>query len=113
VISDLPADASSEEIRRLQRRLHRERAARIEAEAIAEAGTLRLFEHQRRLELTQAIATAANSMEDPLEAFRFAVERICAHSGFTMGHVWTVDEATSPASMTPCATRKPAPNVRR
>jgi signal transduction histidine kinase len=100
VIGDLPADALSEEIRRLQRRLHRERAARIEAEAIAEAGTLRLFEHQRRLELTQAIATAANSMEDPLEAFRFAVERICAHSGFTSGHVWTVDEASSPASMT-------------
>jgi signal transduction histidine kinase/DNA-binding NarL/FixJ family response regulator len=99
MIGDLPADASSEEIRRLQRRLDRERAARIEAEAIAEAGTLRLFEHQRRLELTQAIATAANSMEDPLDAFRFAIERICAHSGFTMGHVWTVDEASSPASM--------------
>jgi hypothetical protein len=61
VIGDPPADASSEEIRRLQRRLDRERAARIEAEAIAEAGTLRLFEHQRRLELTQAIATVANS----------------------------------------------------
>jgi signal transduction histidine kinase len=100
VIGDLPADASSEEIRRLQRRLGRERAARNEAEAIAEAGTLRLFEHQRRLELTQAIATAANSMEDPLDAFRFAIERICAHSGFTIGHVWTVDEASSPASMT-------------
>jgi len=100
VIGDLPADASSEEIRRLQRRLDRERAARIEAEAIAEAGTRRLFEHQRRLELTQAIATAANSMEDPLEAFRFAVERICAHSGFTTGHVWTVDEASSPPSLT-------------
>lgn len=100
VIGGLPADASSEEIRRLQRRLDRERAARIEAEAIAEAGTRRLFEHQRRLELTQAIATAANSMEDPHEAFRFAVERICAHSGFTTGHVWTVDEASSPASLT-------------
>jgi len=100
VIGDLPVDASSDEIRRLRRRLDRERAARLEAEAIAEAGTLRLFEHQRRLELTQAIATAANSMEDPLEAFRFAVERICAHSGFTLGHVWTVDEASSPASMT-------------
>jgi hypothetical protein len=94
MIGDLPADASSEEIRRLQRRLDRERAARIEAEAIAESGTLRLFEHQRRLELTQAIATAANSMEDPLDAFRFAIERICAHSGFTTGHVWTVDEAS-------------------
>jgi signal transduction histidine kinase len=100
VIGDPPADASSEEIRRLQRRLDRERAARIEAEAIAEAGTLRLFEHQRRLELTQAIATVANSMEDPLDAFRFAIEGICAHSGFTVGHVWTVDEASSPASMT-------------
>ena len=100
MIGDLPADASSEEIRRLQRRLDRERAARIEAEAIAEAGTLRLFEHQQRLELTQAIAMTANSMEQPLEAFRFAVERICAYSGFTMGHVWTVDEASSPASMT-------------
>jgi signal transduction histidine kinase/ActR/RegA family two-component response regulator len=96
----LPAEVSSEEIRRLQRRLDRERAARIEAEVIAEAGTRRLFEHQRRLELTQAIATASNSMEDPLEAFRFAVERICAHSGFNIGHVWTVDEDSSPASLT-------------
>jgi signal transduction histidine kinase/ActR/RegA family two-component response regulator len=92
-------DASSEEIRRLQRRLDRERAARLEAEAIAEAGMRRLFEHQQRLELLQAIATAANSMEDPREAFRFAIERICAHSGFTIGHVWTVDEAASPPTL--------------
>ncbi len=94
-----PGDASSEEIRRLQRRLDRERAARLEAEAIAEAGMRRLFEHQQRLELLQAIASAANSMEDPREAFRFATERICAHSGFTIGHVWTVDAAASPPTL--------------
>lgn len=89
---DLTGDSGGE-IRRLERRLARERAARIEAEAIAEAGTRRLFEQQRRLELLQLIATAANAMEDPEQAYRFAVERICEHTGWTTGHVWLIDEA--------------------
>lgn len=103
-----PGNPGSDEVRRLQRRLERERTARLEAEAIAEAGTRRLFEHQRHLELIQAIATAANSMEDPLDAYRFALERISEHSGFTLGHVWTVDEAVSPALLTSSGSWFPA-----
>lgn len=94
------SDANSAgEITRLQRRLARERVARREAETIAEAGTRRLFEQQRGLELIQAVATAANSMEEPAEAFRLAVERICEHTSSTTGHtttghVWVIDEGS-------------------
>jgi signal transduction histidine kinase len=94
VTSDFTGDTGGE-IRRLERCLARERAARVEAEAKAEAGTRRLFEQQRRLELLQLIATAANAMEDPEEAYRFATERICEHTGLTTGHVWVIDETDS------------------
>lgn len=77
-----------ERIARLERRLAREREARREAERIAEEGTRSLFEQQRRLELIQAVAAAANHMDDPADAFRFAVDRICAHAGWPTGHVW-------------------------
>lgn len=77
-----------ERIAALERRLARERQARREAERIAEEGTRGLFEQQRRLELIQAVAAAANYMDDPADAFRFAVDRICAHAGWPTGHVW-------------------------
>ncbi len=80
--------APEERIARLERRLAREREARREAERIAEEGTRGLFEQQRRLELIQAVAAAANHMDDPADAFRFAVDRICAHAGWPTGHVW-------------------------
>lgn len=77
-----------ERIARLERRLAREQEARREAERIAEEGTRSLFEQQRRLKLIQAVAAAANHMDAPADAFRFAVERICAHTGWPTGHVW-------------------------
>lgn len=83
-----PEPTPEERIARLERRLAREREARREAERIAEGGTRSLFEQQRRLELIQAVAAAANHMEDPADAFRFAVERICDHAGWPTGHVW-------------------------
>ena len=84
----LPVVSPEERIARLERRLWREREARREAERIAEEGTRSLFEQQQRLELIQAVAAAANHMDDPADAFRFAVERICAHTGWPTGHVW-------------------------
>jgi signal transduction histidine kinase/ActR/RegA family two-component response regulator len=87
-----PTEDPTVEISRLQRRLARERAARIEAETIAEAGTRRLFEQQQSLELIQTVATAANNLEQPAEAFHFAIQRICEHTGSTIGHVWVVED---------------------
>ncbi len=45
---------------RVTRRLERERAARLAAEAIAEAGLRDLYERQKELTLLQVIAAAAN-----------------------------------------------------
>ena len=87
-----PTEDPTVEISRLQRRLARERAARIEAETIAEAGTRRLFEQQQSLELIQTVATAANNLEQPAEAFHFAIQRICQHTGSTIAHVWVVED---------------------
>jgi predicted signal transduction protein with EAL and GGDEF domain/heme-degrading monooxygenase HmoA len=74
------------EIGRLQRRLERERLARIEAEAIAERGLRELYEKQRQIELLQAIASAANSAATVREAFQFAVTRVCEFTGWFIGH---------------------------
>jgi signal transduction histidine kinase len=90
VTDEQAAVAGATETRRLEQRLMRERAARREAETIAEAVTRRLFDQQRRLELMQAVATAANYMDDPADAYRFSIERICEHTGCSVGHVWVM-----------------------
>lgn len=78
----------AERIARLERRVARERQARRDAEIIAERGIGDLFEQQRRLALIQSVADAANRMDDPADAFRFALQQICGFTGWTTGHVW-------------------------
>ncbi|OQW47404.1 MAG: hypothetical protein A4S16_08725 [Proteobacteria bacterium SG_bin6] len=76
---------------RLERRLARERAARLEAEAIAETGLRRAYLAQQRIELLQRVAAKANEAADTGEALRFAVREICAATGWAFGNVYLVD----------------------
>lgn len=58
------------------------------AERIAEQGMRDLFVQKQRLNLVQTIASAANLLDDPSDAFRVAVDEICNYTGWTIGHVW-------------------------
>ena len=75
------------QVARLTRRLERERVARVEAEAVAERGLRDLYERQREIVLLGAISAEANRATSVEAILRFAVEQLCAHTGWPIGHV--------------------------
>ncbi|HEX7665690.1 MAG TPA: EAL domain-containing protein [Polyangiaceae bacterium] len=76
------------ELTKANRRLARERRARIEAEAVAERGLRELYEEQRRLALLESIATAANDRRTLHDVLHFAVVTLCEFTGWQVGHVY-------------------------
>ena len=76
------------EILRLQRRLERERAIRLEAEAIAERGLRELYNRQRQLELLEHIAAASNQLDSVHAVLQLAVEQFCQFADWTLGHAF-------------------------
>ncbi|MDB5458383.1 MAG: hypothetical protein JWO72_124 [Caulobacteraceae bacterium] len=79
------------EIRRLERRLERERRAREAAEAIGESGMRELYQRQRVLRLLETIATASNEDQPLQDALRFALSQICLFMNWAVGHIHWVD----------------------
>lgn len=77
---------------RLKRQLERERAARLEAEAIAERGLRELYESQVRLALLQRITDFANQTNDFAEVLDMALKEICLHMGWEFGNAIRVSE---------------------
>ena len=51
-----------------------------------------LREQTAFLELLQAVAAAANEAATVEEAMRFCLERVCAHTGWPVGHVYALPE---------------------
>mgnify|MGYP000167714936 CR=1 FL=1 len=90
-----PADAPQQEIARLQRRLRRETAARLEAEAIAERGLRDLFQRQQEISLLERIAVAANEAASVDDAMRHALDAVCRYSGWPLGHLLLVREGAA------------------
>ena len=84
-------------MRRVRHRLERERAARKEAEQISETVTRRLYEKQAELELLEVVATASNEASTVGEALKVAVDGVCAHTGWPVGHAYLLAEASTPA----------------
>lgn len=78
----------AERLARLERRLTRERTARLAAEAIAEQGMRDLYRQQQRLGLVETIATASNLSDTPEAAFGMALDAICDFTGWSSGHVY-------------------------
>jgi signal transduction histidine kinase/ActR/RegA family two-component response regulator len=91
-----------DELRRVRNRLERERAARKEAEQISETVTRRLYEKQAELELLEIVATASNEASTVDEAMQVAVDRVCAHTGWPVGHAYVTEG--SPPVLVPTAT---------
>ena len=73
------------EVNRLKRRLERERAARREAESIAEGGRRRLYDRQQQLNLLASIASAANQANCFNDTLQCTLEFICNHTGWEVG----------------------------
>jgi PAS domain S-box-containing protein len=83
-------DLERTELSLLERRLERERSIRLEAEAITERVTRELYDKQRELELMQATAAAANEAATVEGAMQTALDRICAHTGWPVGHAYVL-----------------------
>jgi diguanylate cyclase (GGDEF)-like protein len=92
---DLFRMSAETEIARLTRRLKRETAARLEAEALAERGLRDLYQRQQEIALLEAIAASANAATDIDDALWLALERICAYTGWPLGHAYHVPAAAS------------------
>lgn len=80
------------EFSRLKRRLERERAARLEVEAISERGLRELYMREQELRLLQDIATAANLSQSVRDAFQYALTRICEFMTWPVGHAYIVED---------------------
>ncbi len=84
----------------LQRRLARERAARLEAESIAERVTSELYATVRQLtrsskvaDLLGSIAVQSNEAGSAREAVAGALASVCAYTGWPIGHAFVLDGA--------------------
>ena len=82
-------------VRVLERRLARERAARLEAEAIAERVTSELYETVQQLtrsnqvaELLGRVAVQANESASAHDAIAGALATVCTHTGWPVGHAF-------------------------
>lgn len=76
-----------QQLARAERVARRERAARLEAERIAEHGLRTLYESKQRLQLLQHITDLANSARTIPEALDAALETICARMNWTVGNI--------------------------
>ncbi len=104
----LDLGGAPDQVRALERRLARERAARLEAEAIAERVTSELYETVRQLtrsnafaELLGRVAVQANESASSVDAIAAALTTICAHTGWPVGHafVLSVEDAGTLVSL--------------
>jgi signal transduction histidine kinase/DNA-binding response OmpR family regulator len=81
------------QLARLKKRLDREQRARAESEAIAEKALSELYTKKKEIELLQLITVAANEASTVDEAMRTALDGVCAHSRWPVGHVHIKDAA--------------------
>ncbi|MFN8148811.1 MAG: response regulator [Candidatus Nanopelagicales bacterium] len=86
--TDLGPEAT---IARLERRAARERAARLEAEVIAENQLRRSYERSREVELFASIAVLVNESRDALSALGAAAKVLRRHCDFAVSHVLVPD----------------------
>lgn len=76
------------EIATLVKRLDRQRRAREAAESISEHATGVLYDKQQHLKLLQSVAVAANESPSLDDALQAAVDQMCMHLGWPVGHAY-------------------------
>jgi predicted signal transduction protein with EAL and GGDEF domain len=85
-----PASAEAR-LKRVEKRLQRERLARCEVEEIAERTTRALYDKQQELVLLEAVVLASNESANVEDALQGAVDAVCAHTGWPVGHAYLRD----------------------
>src|SRR5262245_37633048 len=83
---------SESQVQHLIKRLDLERRARAKSEAIAEKALGDLYSRQKEVKLLQMIAVAANQTSMVESAMQFAIDAVCAHTCWPVGHVYFVSE---------------------
>lgn len=78
---------------RLIKRLAREQRARAESEMLAERALRELYNRRKDVQLLQRIAVAANQTLTVAGALQVALDEICLHTGWPVGHVYILSEA--------------------
>lgn len=88
----MPPDQSDSAatIARLERKLARERATRLQAETISEKGLRDIYERQQELQLLSRIAANSNQTISATEALQFAVVQICEYTSWEVGFSYLV-----------------------
>jgi signal transduction histidine kinase len=91
----MPPDPQSllAENQRLHRRLERERAVRLEADAIAERGLRDLYQRQQELQFLERMAVAANQSRTAREILQYAVEEISRFHHWETGHAFVAGKS--------------------
>jgi predicted signal transduction protein with EAL and GGDEF domain len=92
----LAARSSSAEVKlkALEQRLQRERLARRQVEEIAERTTRALYDKQQELVLLEAVVLASNESSTVQDALQGAVDAICAHTSWPVGHAYLREPAS-------------------
>lgn len=85
----------AQELAMLVKRLDRQRRARVAAEAISDHATGALYDKQQHLKLLQAVAVAANESPALDDALQSAVDQLCTHLGWPVGHAYLAIGTTS------------------
>ncbi|MDE2331899.1 MAG: GGDEF domain-containing protein [Bradyrhizobium sp.] len=93
------------QVLRIERRLQRERAARLEGEAIAEKGLRELYEKQQRLALVETIAAASNQSASIEGAFNLAIKEICKYTEWPLGQAYIVHCSSEDLRLEPLQAR--------
>src|SRR5919197_385860 len=81
----------TDEAHELREQLEAERAARREAERIAEENARSLYERQDELELLEMVAAASNEATAIEPALGAAIVHVCAHMRWPVGHAYLAD----------------------
>src|SRR5436309_5314447 len=95
------ADDPALQILRIERRLQRERAARLEAEAIAERGLRELYQQQQQLALLETVAAASNQSTSIEDTFSFAINEICKFTEWPLAQIYIVHRNGEDHSLDP------------
>lgn len=102
------ADNPALQILAIERRLQRERAARLEAEAIAEKGLRELYEKQQQLALLETIAAASNQSTSVDDTLHLAIAEICKFTEWPLGQVYIVNRTNNELCLDPSHVRHTA-----
>ena len=89
-----PAPSAEARLKRMEKRLQRERLARREVEEIAERTTRALYDKQQELVLLEAVVLASNESATVDAVLQGAVDAVCAHTSWPIGHAYLRDHVS-------------------